>query len=103
MNFKFFKKMVLMIGVWGIGLGCAVASSTDLPFTSTLDTLKDAILGKAAFDIATILVGITMLMLGFGEWTDGIKRVIQFTFFLSLALSASSAVNALFGASGALC
>lgn len=97
---KYPKWPFLWLAFWS---HAAFASSTDLPFTSVMDKLKDAMTGTVAFDIASIMITVSCLMLAFGEWGDGMKRVVQITFFCGIALGATNLVNALFGASGAVC
>jgi type IV secretory pathway VirB2 component (pilin) len=97
------KKIGSTLLLWWCGLESALATTTNLPFTTVMDKLKEAITGTVAFDIAIIMITVSCLMLGFGEWGDGVKRTVQFTFFCGIALASGNMVNALFGTSGALC
>lgn len=73
-------------------------TSTDLPFTSTMDLLKDAITGPFLMSASIIMIVVTCLMLAFGEWGDGFKKLINIVLWLSIAFSATSFVTTLFGA-----
>jgi len=69
----------------------------DLPFVSTMDTLKDAISGPFLLSGAIIMIVITCLMLAFGEWGDGFKKIINIVMWLSVAFAATSFVTTMFG------
>ena len=80
----------------------AEASKTgNLPFNSTINILKDAISGPFLLAAAIIMIVITCLMLAFGEWGDGFKKLINIVLWLSIAFGAVSFVSTLFG-SGAV-
>lgn len=80
----------------------ALASSTgDLPFVSTLNKLKDSISGPFLLSAAIIMIVVTCVMLAFGEWGDGFKRLINIVLWLSIAFAVTSFITALFG-NGAL-
>jgi type IV secretory pathway VirB2 component (pilin) len=56
----------------------AFASSTgNLPFTSTMNVLEQAISGPFLLAASVIMIVVTCLMLAFGEWGDGFKRIIS--------------------------
>lgn len=80
-----------------INLAHADAGS-DLPFTSTMNLLKDSITGPFLMSVSIIMIVVTCLMLAFGEWGDGFKKLINIVLWLSIAFSATSFVTTLFGA-----
>ena len=84
-------------------MSSAFASTTggNLPFTSTMNTLKDAISGPFLLAAAIIMIVITCLMLAFGEWGDGFKKIINIVLWLSVAFAATSFITTMFG-SGAV-
>ncbi len=75
----------------------ARADAADLPFNSTMNLLKDAITGPFLLSVSIIMIVVTCLMLAFGEWGDGFKKLINIVLWLSIAFSASSFVTTLFG------
>jgi type IV secretion system protein TrbC len=76
----------------------AFANSTgSLPFNSTMNTIKDAISGPFLLAAAVIMIVITCLMLAFGEWGDGFKKMINIVLWLSIAFAATGFVTSLFG------
>ena len=68
----------------------------NLPFNSTMNTLKDAISGPFLLAAAIIMIVITCLMLAFGEWGDGFKKLINIVLWLSIAFAASSFITTMF-------
>lgn len=92
------------LAISGLLLTSDVFASTDggdLPFVSTMDTLKDAISGPFLLSGAIIMIVVTCLMLAFGEWGDGFKKMINIVMWLSVAFAATSFVTTMFG-SGAV-
>lgn len=77
------------------------SSSGNLPFVSTMNTLKDGISGPFLLAGAIIMIVVTCLMLAFGEWGDGFKKMINIVLWLSVAFAATSFITTLFG-SGAV-
>jgi type IV secretion system protein TrbC len=73
----------------------------DLPFVSTMQTLQKAISGPFLLAAAIIMIVVTCLMLAFGEWGDGFKKIINIVLWLSVAFAATSFITTLFG-SGAV-
>src|SRR5271156_1760531 len=73
------------------------SSSSDLPFNSTMNMLKDAISGPFLLAASIIMIVITCLMLAFGEWGDGFKKFINIVLWLSIAFGAVSFVSTMFG------
>lgn len=70
----------------------------NLPFESTLDTLQKSISGPVLTSMSIIMVAVTCLMLAFGEWGDGFKKIINIVLWLSIAFAAVSFLNHMFGA-----
>jgi type IV secretory pathway VirB2 component (pilin) len=80
----------------------AFASTTStLPFSSTMTVLKDAISGPFLLAASIIMIVITCLMLAFGEFGDGFKKLINIVFWLSIAFGVVGFITTLFG-SGAI-
>lgn len=72
--------------------------SENLPFESTLDMLQKSISGPVLTSMSIIMVAVTCLMLAFGEWGDGFKKIINIVLWLSVAFAAVSFLNHMFGA-----
>jgi DMSO/TMAO reductase YedYZ heme-binding membrane subunit len=72
------------------------ATTGNLPFNRTLDTFRTNFMA-AIFVILVVLWVATMLMMAFGEWGDGVKRVLNILCWASLALAGPAGVTALFG------
>lgn len=72
------------------------SSVGNLPFNTSLDLFRENF-SAAVFSIGIILFIATCLMMAFGEWGDGIKRLITIAFFISLALGGPAAITLLFG------
>jgi|GEM_PF-1699805 len=80
----------------------AFASQTgNLPFVSTMNMLKESISGPFLLAVAIIMIVATCLMLAFGEWGEGFKKMINVVLWLSVAFAATSFITAMFG-SGAV-
>lgn len=77
------------------------STTSSLPFSSTMTTLQNAISGPFLLSAAIIMIVITCLMLAFGEWGDGFKKLINIVLWLSIAFGATSFVTTMFG-SGAV-
>lgn len=77
------------------------SSASDLPFVSTLNTFKEAISGPFLLSASIIMIVVTCIMLAFGEWGDGFKKMINIVMWLSIAFAATSFVTTMFG-SGAV-
>lgn len=94
----------------GLGIGLMILSpyssastaGSDMPFVSTTQKLSQAISGPWLTSAAIIMVVITCLMLAFGEFGDGFKKIINIVLWLAIAFSATSFLNSMFG-SGAVC
>lgn len=75
----------------------AFSSTTgNLPFNRTLDVFKTNFM-SGVFVILVVLWVATMLMMAFGEWGDGVKRVLNILCWASLALAGPAGVSSLFG------
>lgn len=79
--------------------GCleVALANTDLPFTQNIEKLKEAISGPFLLAVSVIMVVITSIMMAFGEWGEGFKKMINMVFWFSIAFSASSFITTLFG------
>jgi type IV secretory pathway VirB2 component (pilin) len=73
------------------------SSSTNLPFSSTMQMLQQAISGPFLMSASIIMVVVTCLMLAFGEWGDGFKRIITVVLWLSIAFAATTFITTMFG------
>ncbi|MGB6977195.1 MAG: TrbC/VirB2 family protein [Gammaproteobacteria bacterium] len=71
-------------------------AGNDLPFTKTMTTLQNAISGPFLLSTAVIMIVITCLMLAFGEWGDGFKKIINIVLWLSVAFAGTSFVSTMF-------
>jgi len=90
------KKTIFLIGIFLTSN--ALASTTgNLPFVSTMNTLKEAISGPFLLAGAIIMVVVTCLMLAFGEWGTGFQKLINIVLWLSIAFAATSFISTLFG------
>jgi hypothetical protein len=75
----------------------AFGSTTgNLPFNRTLDIFKTNFM-SGVFVILVVLWVATMLMMAFGEWGDGVKRILNILCWASLALAGPAGVSSLFG------
>lgn len=93
------KKLIAVFTTMLININFAFASTSagKLPFTSTMNTLKDAISGPFLLAASIIMIVITCLMLAFGEWGDGFKKLINIALWLSIAFGATSFISTMFG------
>ena len=88
--------------LWVVGLSIlltvdAYASTTgNLPFNSNIETFKANFMSWL-FGAAVILWVGTCLMLAFGEWSSGMKQIINILFWLSLAFGGASGIQLIFG------
>jgi type IV secretion system protein TrbC len=90
-------KSVLVFSCFLLTSNAFATSYGNLPFVSTMNTLKEAISGPFLLSGAIIMVVITCLMLAFGEWGDGFKKMINIVLWLSVAFAATSFIGTLFG------
>jgi type IV secretory pathway VirB2 component (pilin) len=82
---------------YGMAYSAPAYAGGNLPFTSTLTVLKNAITGPFLMAAAMIMVVVTCVMLAFGEWGDGFKKLINIVLWLSIAFGASGFMSSLFG------
>lgn len=99
------KRVIPVIAIFNalmpkIALAGAVGSSSDMISVNQLRALQEAISGPILSSIAVIMVVVTSLMLAFGEWGDGFKRLIQIVFWISIAAGASSMITNMMGTQG---
>lgn len=71
----------------------AASSASTLPFVNVLKNVSDAISGPLAISVATILIVATGLMNAFGEWGDGMKKLINVAFWISIAFGVASVIS----------
>jgi len=90
------KSTALLFGL-GVTKDIFASSSGNLPFVSTMNTLKDAISGPFLLSASIIMIVVTCIMLAFGEWGDGFKKIINIVMYLSIAFFATSFISSLFG------
>lgn len=96
---RWLKKGCASLMLAGLFVGEASAStSSQLPFASAMTKLKDAISGPFLLSAAIIMIVTTCLMLAFGEFGDGFKKIINIVLWLSIAFAATSFVTTMFGA-----
>ena len=74
----------------------AAKSSKKLPFEDSMDILGDAISGPFLMTTSIIMIVVTCVMLAFGEWGDGFKKIINIVLWLSVAFSVTSFIKATF-------
>ena len=75
----------------------ATQNFDDMSAVTQLTALQKTISGPILSAIAVIMVVVTSLMLAFGEWGDGFKRLIQIVFWISIAAGASSMIGNMIG------
>ena len=88
--------------VWMNHAALATSSGEDLPFVGTTQMIQKAIGGPWLVAAGITMVVVTCLMLAFGEFGDGFKKIINIVMWLSIAFSATSFISTMFG-SGAVC
>jgi hypothetical protein len=78
----------------------AAVHTGDMPFNSRIDNLKANVFAFV-FAASSILLMAMCLMMAFGEWGDGMKKIINIVFWLSLGLTTASGATYIVG-SGAV-
>lgn len=73
------------------------STTSSLQFVASLTTLQNAICGPVLTSCSCILIPITCLMLGFGEWGTGFKVLLNIVLWLSIAFSTVSLVSTMWG------
>lgn len=93
------RQLLLAVGIFFLISMDVYASNTrgDLPFVSGMDTFKTNFMAWL-FGAAVVLWVGTCLMLAFGEWSQGLKQIINIIFWLSLAFGGATGLTVLFGA-----
>lgn len=86
------KSLLLLAMLAALPAKLAFAKEELLAVTK-LGELQTTISGPILSSISVIMVVVTALMLAFGEWGDGFKRLIQIVFWISIAAGASSMVS----------
>jgi type IV secretion system protein TrbC len=71
----------------GISITNLAYADSGLPFVTTMTKLQEAISGPFLTAAAIIMIVITCLMLAFGEWGDGFKKIINIVLWLSVAFA----------------
>lgn len=64
-----------------------------LPVIRVLESVSDDISGPIAASVCTIMLVVTGLMNAFGEWGDGMKKLINVTFWASLVFGAAAVIS----------
>lgn len=93
-------KVFIYLGILGfLCVGEAYAYGGSLPFNSTIDNFKQHFMSWIF--VALIILWIaTCLMLAFGDWGEGMKRILNILFWASLALGGPTAITMLFPSAG---
>jgi type IV secretion system protein VirB2 len=68
----------------------AFAAGSNMPWEQPLQQILQSIEGPVSKIVATIIIIVTGLTLGFGDTSGGFRRLIQIVFGLSIAFAASS-------------
>jgi hypothetical protein len=90
------ERWVLIPALLCVAVDALAATTGNLPFNRTLDVFKTNFM-SSIFVILVVLWVATMLMMAFGEWGDGVKRILNILCWASLALAGPAGVTALFG------
>jgi type IV secretory pathway VirB2 component (pilin) len=83
------NKLVLG-GVIGLTTSSAFAS---LPFVGVITSLASDISGPYAIGAATILIVAFGLLNAFGEWGDGMKKLINVFFWMAIVFGVVAVIN----------
>lgn len=92
------KLMAISLLLLSDAASASTTGGENLPFESTLDTLQKSISGPVLTSMSIIMIAVTCVMLAFGEWGDGFKKIINIVMWLSIAFAAVSFLNHMFGA-----
>ena len=101
-HLKNWHSILFILGLTAPTAMASTTSSENLPFESTLDMLQKSISGPVLTSMSIIMVAITCIMLAFGEWGEGFKKIINIVLWLSIAFAAVSFLNHMFGAGAVL-
>lgn len=74
----------------------SLAYASNLPMAKPLKELANGIGGDILLAISTIMMVASFVMLAFGEWGDGMKRLINIVFWLAGAFFVPSLIAVLF-------
>ena len=97
------KKGYFGAACWLLSHGAlASTSGSELEFVSPTVKIQQAISGPWLMAAGIIMVVVTCLLLAFGEFGDGFKKIINIVMWLSIAFSATTFMVTMFG-SGAVC
>jgi type IV secretory pathway VirB2 component (pilin) len=80
-----------------MGLSPKVFAYGDLPFVSSIQTIQRAISGPFLLSACLIMVVVTCLMLAFGEWSDGFRKMLNIALWLGIAFGATDFISSVFG------
>jgi hypothetical protein len=90
LNLKtWFKKSSAVLFLWSTTTLPVIAAR--LPFEKVTADFQTSVMVWVTA-AAGIMMTITCVMLGFGEWTDGFKKFLNFLFWVSLALGGGSII-----------
>ena len=78
----------------------ALASGSNMPWETPLNSILDSITGPVAKIAGVIAITITGLMWAFGDTSGGMRKGIQIVFGLSVAFTASSFFMSFFSFGG---
>ncbi len=95
---KISNSLGIILGGFCSNATAATTGGDSLPFESTLDMLQKSISGPVLTSMSIIMVAVTCVMLAFGEWGEGFKKIINIVLWLSIAFSAVSFLNHMFAA-----
>lgn len=95
---KKYLRSILLVAALSVMFSIdAYASTTgNLPFNSAIDNFKANFMSWV-FGAAVVLWVATCLFMAFGEWSSGMKQIINILFWLSLAFGGASGITMLFG------
>ena len=91
------KNWLKKIFVWSAITPTLARADDALPFESTMGVLEKAIAGPFLTSAAIVMVVVTCLMLAFGEWGDGFKRLLNIVLWLSVAFAGAQFIHTMFG------
>jgi type IV secretion system protein VirB2 len=89
-HFRLALSGVLILAWATLAAAPAFAAGSNMPWEQPLQQILQSIEGPVSKIIATIIIIVTGLTLGFGDTSGGFRRLIQIVFGLSIAFAASS-------------
>lgn len=96
-NLKLWLERIIFISIFCFVTPFAFAAGK-LPFVSTMTVLQENFL-EFLLAASAILMMATFLMLAFGEWSAGVQKLINVTFWLALAFAVPTVIAILFSKS----